>query len=61
VAYEYTHQYSLAREFMERAIELSPEEEYEEELIRCIRYEREWRWREGYLEKLRMVKGNGKY
>lgn len=57
VAYEYTHQYSLAREFMERALTLSPESEYEEELRRCIRYEQEWKWREGYLEKLRMVKG----
>lgn len=56
VAYEYTHQYSLAREFIERAITLSPEEEYLDELQRCIRYEQEWRWREGYLEKLRMVK-----
>ncbi|MEX2116491.1 MAG: tetratricopeptide repeat protein [Bacteroidota bacterium] len=56
VAYEYTHQYSLAREFMERALDLSPERDYEDELRRCIRYEQEWKWREGYLEKLRMVK-----
>ena len=59
VAYEYTHQYRLAREFMEKALDLSPEADYAEELRRCIRYEQEWRWREGYLEKLRMVKGKG--
>lgn len=58
VAYEYTHQYRHAREFLERALELSYEPEYELELNRCIRYEREWKWREEYLEKLRLVNGN---
>jgi tetratricopeptide (TPR) repeat protein len=56
VAYEYTHQYSLAREFMERALSMSYEEEYADELRRCARYEQEWKWREGYMEKLRMMK-----
>jgi len=58
VAYEYTHQYSHAREFLGRALELHDEPEYELELNRCIRYEREWKWREEYLEKLRLVNGN---
>jgi tetratricopeptide (TPR) repeat protein len=59
VAYEYTHQYSLAKEFMDRALQMSYEEEYARELRRCERYEQEWRWREGYLEKLRMMRREG--
>jgi len=54
VAYEFIHQYSLAREFLEEAVRMSPEREYRDELWRCRRYEQEYRWREGYLEKLRM-------
>lgn len=55
VAYEYDHLYSYAKEFLERAIEMSPVDEYQYELERCRHYEQEWRWREGYLEKLKMV------
>ncbi len=55
VAFEYTHQYDLAREYLEKAVQISDEDEYLEELSRCRRYEQEWKWREGYLEKLRMM------
>lgn len=54
VAYEYDHQYYLARDFLEQAVSMSDDEEYLAELWRCRRYEQEYRWREGYLEKLRM-------
>jgi tetratricopeptide (TPR) repeat protein len=55
VAYEYDHQYSLAWEFLEKAYQISSEPEYRGEIYRCRRYEQEWKWREGYLEKLRMM------
>lgn len=57
VAYEYNHQYSYAAEFIDRAFQLHPQMEYRDELYRCRRYEQEWKWREGYLEKLRMMEG----
>jgi len=55
VAYEYDHQYSLAWEFLEKAYQMNPEPEYRAEIYRCRRYEQEWKWREGYLEKLRLM------
>ena len=58
VAYEYDHQYSLAKEFLQKALGMSHDEEYRNELWRCQRYEQEYRWREGYLEDLRIRRQN---
>ena len=58
VAYEYTHQYAYAKEFITRALRMSYVKAYATELSRCERYEDEWRWREGYLEKLKMMESN---
>ena len=55
VAYEYDHQYSFALEHLEKAFQIKGNDEYLFELHRCRRYQQEYRWREGYLEKLKLI------
>ncbi|MBI4429285.1 MAG: tetratricopeptide repeat protein [Ignavibacteriales bacterium] len=56
VAFEYDHQYSFALEYLDKAFQMEPSEEYAGEIQRCERYQREYNWREGYLERLKLMR-----